>query len=457
MHETSALHVHDEAAVADLAAVCEGRDLSRADVAWLSRAVTGAVRPNRDRPLWSMAHALHALRQLHDAAALFDIVLDPTLARPERLRDRLALPADPPADPSQAEGVHADARGLVHGEFQATWAGLARSLALAEFVATADGLARFRDLLAALDGLHTADDVTRLVSDLASWMRSWRLAHMPVAASEKRFRAILAHLGPDGHADDGAILDFWRGRAGEEVLFTTAVDHFVTYERTRTALADLGGIGDAASLDGIENWEDRLEAITLPPVPEREVAAAMETLGAQDADAPKILTGRERAQLAQTVRFDPFQRTRPLTALRAASFGAVQSGIANRMRRGTGGAAVAERIDCADAEPYAAVTKRTERLADHLRRCVTLALALRTDDADGMRELSRMRRQGLDAPPDALRPHFAAVDGSLATMLEEADAFAAATRAVPETAFAADRQTFAAAFASIYGHEREDA
>ncbi|MFX5291028.1 hypothetical protein ABTC79_19705, partial [Acinetobacter baumannii] len=75
-------------------------------------------------------------------------------------------------------------------------------------------------------------------------------------------------------------------------------------------------------------------------------AEPAETLAALLADwpeGPKILTGAEREELTDLLRLEPFHRTRPLTTLRAASFGQVQSGIANRLRRGGGGGEVAER------------------------------------------------------------------------------------------------------------------
>ena len=438
------LHGFDETCRGDLANVVEGRNLSRAAASWLARAVTGAVRPNRDRPLWVLAHSLHALRRAFDPRETMDLLLDPALAGADALAARL----------DGAAGLPGDRLGLANEDFRTTWHGLSRSLALAEFVATADGLKHFRDMLDALAALDDGD-VAAFVSRLSAWMRAYRTAHMPMAAVERRFVAILAFLAGRDGTGDRPVLDYWLTTLDQGLHYVTVVEHFVTFERTSVALADLGGVLGAASLEGIVGWEERLEAVCLPPPAERDLAQAVDMLAATDAEAPKILTERERAQVAALLRFDPFQRSRALTVLRAISFGAVQSGVANRLRRGGGGADLRTRLSCRDAEPYARVAERLEGLAGHLRRCVRIAYALRSGAGDdvaveGRRELARMRRQGFDRPAPLLAPHFAAVDEALADVLAESDAFAAAARKVPAATFGTDQAIFAAAFARIY-------
>ena len=54
---------YDERCAADLANVVDGRGLTRDTAGWLARAITGAIRPNRDKPLWDLAHACVALGQ----------------------------------------------------------------------------------------------------------------------------------------------------------------------------------------------------------------------------------------------------------------------------------------------------------------------------------------------------------------------------------------------------------
>ena len=142
---------YDERCAADLAGVGEGRNLSRTDRAWLARVVTGAVRPNRDKPLWDLAHALAALAGLtgaRDGRDLVTLALDPVLARADRLEARFA-----------GAGAAADGRGLVGASgWRTTWAGLARLLALAEFVLTAEDLEHFPAITGWLGDLAGAPD-----------------------------------------------------------------------------------------------------------------------------------------------------------------------------------------------------------------------------------------------------------------------------------------------------------
>ena len=130
----------DERCAADLSNVVDGRGLTRDEAAWLARAVTGAVRPNRDKPVWDLAHALAALAGLpgvREGRDLVDLALDPRLARPSALEARLA-----------GAGPTTDARGLVLAEngWRAAWGGVARGLALAEFMLTAEDLAAFAEV-----------------------------------------------------------------------------------------------------------------------------------------------------------------------------------------------------------------------------------------------------------------------------------------------------------------------
>jgi hypothetical protein len=445
---------HDEACAADLAAVAEGRALARADAAWLARAVTGAIRPSRDRPVWDLAHAGAALGG--DPRRLIDLALDPRLASPAALRARV-----------EAEGgASTDPLGLALAAprpWRCSWAGLARLLALLEFLLTADECARFGEvsaLLAALDGPEDAPDVARR---LAAGMGEYRRAHMPLAAVERRFGAIRAFLRRRGQREfgDAEVLDFWREGAGEEVLFATVVEHFITYARVAAELEGLGALGGAVRLGDIENWEERLEAASLPTLDGPALDGALRLLAERAEDGPKLLTGAEREALGAILHLDPFHRTRPLTALRARAFGRVQSGIANRLRRGSGGPEVAERVRCAEAD-YAALAEQADALAAHLRRCLTIALALRAKTGDGSdlveageRELRRMRRAGFDAGRPALAAAVAAVDGALATVTFELDAHRealarlAATEAL-EARLRRDRGVFSEAFATLY-------
>lgn len=462
----------DERCAADLSNVVEGRDLGRDDAAWLARAVTGAVRPNRDKPLWDLARCLGALAcGAISGRDLVDLALDPRLARGPAMRARL-----------EGSGVPHDERGIVlvmgdatlHTTWHATWAGAARLLALAEFWLTAEDLGSFAEILGWLDELvrsgsdrNAVDLLTRRLVRLSS---AYRSAHLPLAPVEKRFRAILTFLA--GRAargrgfDEDDILDYWRAeiRDGERVSFRTVAEHFIIYEGVASALGGLASLSGATSLDAVEGWEDRLDA-TLGEVVGTDAAAPLAAALDAFADGPKILTGAEREDLAEIVRLEPFHRTRPLTVMRAISFGRVQSGIANRLRRGSGGQDVAERARCEDAEPYEAVDARSRDLAAHLARMIRIAAALRIGSeghdgrvADALKaaaaDIKRVRRAGFD-DREALARAFAGLDDVLLRAAGETVAFTEAVAGLaargPLVArFAADRPVFAAALTHAY-------
>lgn len=458
---------YDERCAADLAAVGEGRDLSRADRAWLARVVAGAVRPNRDRPLWDLAHALAALARATTAGEGRDLVtlaLDPGLATAEACAARF----------SGREA--ADARGLVlEGEagWHTGWAGLARLLALAEFVLTAEDLGGFGTVAGWLDELTAAPDAEGaafLAKRLARHLTAYRNAHLPLAREERRFRALLGFLGGRRAFSDADILAFWQAEmaSGERPGFRTVAEHFVTFEAGAHLLEGLAGLSSAASLDAHEGWEERLDA-ALADLAAAEPAAALAALLADWPEGPKILTGAEREDLADFLRLEPFHRTRPLTTLRAASFGRVQSGIANRLRRGGGGADIAERAACTEAESYAALAARAAALAAHLARMLRIAAALRLVERDGLSpearaaldaaeaDLRRVRRAGFEDRA-GLTAGFAAAEAALLRVAEETArlerALTALARQHPlDAGFEADRAVFAAALSAAYAGE----
>ncbi|MFF8799568.1 MULTISPECIES: hypothetical protein [unclassified Methylobacterium] len=456
---------YDERCAADLAGVGEGRDLSRADRAWLARVVTGAVRPNRDKPLWDLAHALAALARAggaRDGRALVSLALDPGLATPAAVEARFA------------GNAATDARGLVlDGGWRTGWSGLARLLALAEFVLTAEDLAQFATVTGWLDELAAAPDAEGaafLAKRLARQSAAYRNAHLPLAPLERRFRAILVFLAGRRAFGDDDILAFWREemRGGERPGFRTVAEHFVTFEAGAHLLDGLEGLSSAASLSASDGWEERLDA-SLADLTAAEPAEALAALLAAWPDGPKILTGAEREDLADFLRLEPFHRTRPLTTLRAASFGRVQSGIANRLRRGGGGADLAERAACTEAESYADLQARAGALAAHLARMLRIAAALAIAERDGLSpqtqaaleaaeaDLRRVRRAGFEDRA-ALAAGFAAAESALLRLAEEAGrlerALAALDRQRPlEAAFAADRAVFAEALTAAYAGE----
>lgn len=466
----------DERCAADVANVVEGRRLSRKNAGWLARAVTGAIRPNRDLPLWDMAHAVVAIGAGADVKGLIDTVLDPRLVSPEAIERRLS--------PSVPQALR-DERGIVlasrERQWRCSWSGLVRLLALAEFILTMEDLAAFGTVSGWFkEALAPPNDVDLLVSRLVSRINQYRQAHVPLAPIEKRFRAILVFLGgrrrgagPGDSFDDDDILAFWHARiaAGERPQLTTIVDHFITFEKAARSLGNLRRVAGAVSLEDIEGWADRLDTV-LGDVATPDDAAVTLTERLKDMpESPKILTGTERDDLLDVLALDPFHRTHPLTVLRAVSFGRVQSGIANRLRRGGGGAPISERVHCADARTYANVLARAQTLAAHLSRMIAIAAALRLDRAfdegrvgavleAARQDAGRIRRAGFD-DRDALKAAFAGVDEALVGAADELGGFMRAAGAPakgrrPADRFEEDRIFFSAAFTDAY-HVREDA
>ena len=445
-------HGFDETCAADVAAVIDARDAPPADAAWLARAVAGASRPSRDRPLWDAAHGIAAVGGA--APDLVDLILDPYLSSAGALRARL-------------EGVAStDAKGLILGDpspWHGSWSGLARSFALLEFLMTADELSHFAEVTALLDTLGDPAAAPDVARRLAVMMTAYRAQHMPLAPVERRFHAIRGFLRQTGRIDgyqDDDIVSFWQ--QGEDALFTTVVAHFVTYDRVSAELGALTALQGADRLSGIDNWEDRLEATTLPDTAIRSVDQALATLSDLATDAPKVLTGAERDTLTALLSFDPFHNRRPVTVLRALAFGRIQSGIGNRLRRGSGGPDLPERIACGEAD-YAALLAKAQTLTAHLKTCLAIALALRGADGEvavrGEQALRRMRRAGLDAPRPDLAKRMAAIDAALATAATELASHCAAVadlaQRVPLTDLVErDRAHFSAAFAALYleGH-----
>lgn len=465
----------DERCAADLATVIEGRALSNDGASWLTRVVTGAIRPNRDKPFWDLAHFLAVLAAISvDARSVIDLVLNPRLARTEALQRALQ-------ERNRASLVWLDDKGVIlpgdEQPWRVTWAGAARLLALAEFVLTADDLAHFEKIggwLDELDGTSRAS-VALLTRRFARLAAAYRQDHLPLASLESRFRSILAFLArrtaphKNGAFDDDDILGYWRVEiaGGDRPQFRTVAEHFVTYGKLIDTLGGLSGLTQAASLESIEGWADRLEGALGDLVGFDEASVILANALAAMPDTPKILTGAERDDLIDIVWLDPFHRTLPLTVLRSISFGRVQSGIANRLRRGGGGAGIEERVGCGEAAAYDAVMARARELKAHVERMLKIAAALRlagrpaADErvaailAAAEADIKRVRRSGFDGDRATLAASFAEVDDILVRASEEMMSFIRAADSAAKSAplaatFLADRELFAAAFHTAY-------
>lgn len=474
---------HDERCAADIALVAESRRLPPGEVDRLIRSVTGAIRPNRDKPFWDLAHALVALFALQGpqsadpARGVIDLLLDPDLATREALRRRLT------ADFGRGlTGVALTSDGieltLQHGVWHAAWSRLARSMALAEFLMTCDDLEYFREIGALIAGVASAGDADGITRRLVQLVNGYRQAHMPAAAFERRFQRILSYMATQGNGTavtDAVIAGFWRNEIEEDERpnFRTVAEHFATFVKLTTVLRGLTHVRDAGSLELIEGWQDRLDDMLADVACDEETTALVAAKLHLIPDMPKILTGAERNDLVAVLGLDRFHQSLPLTVLRAISFGLVQSGIANRLRRGSGGTSVTERVTCEDAESYTDILERVGATQAHLHRMLKIAVALRMsgskiqDDriaalvSAAEADIRRVRRAGFDQPRETLAVAFAQIDETLAETAEETKAFLTASAKLGGANTLArihteDRSFFAEALTVAYLQEGKD-
>jgi hypothetical protein len=270
---------------------------------------------------------------------------------------------------------------------------------------------------------------------------------------------------------DTDILDYYAAEvaAGGRPLFRSVVELFLTVLRALKAQRGREALFGAASLD------------TLDPSGEADIALLSDLTGAGQEnllqeieaipDLPRMLKNTEKDRLRALVSLEPFTTTLPLTVLRTISFESVQSGILNRIRRGSGGPSPQERAACADAPSYTAVTEGFRDLEAHLATLIRIAFAVRTgpdvDDAGldhpragellqaGLAALKRLRRTGFDAAPEVLRQPFAATESTLIALHAAVRDHGAAVAALGARvgllqAFEVDRSFFAAQFARAY-------
>lgn len=481
----------DEQTASDLAAIAESRRLGAGQYQLLTRNVTGAVRPNRDIFLWVLANLLavaFAGRRASGAGAgtALDCALEIVLAPAASRRALLArLCAGHPEVRVTAEGVVSSVPGL---DFEAGPARIEDALAFAEFFVTgADGtlLPCFRQAVEAL-AAGTGAAVRDAVSLLSRGIAAWRRDRLPLGRHERLFAALIGFLLERPAArrgggllafDDDDIVGFWRHSVerGDRLMFRTAVERFRDFAVLVRHLQALKSLGSAADLDAVAA---RLEAedgfaATAEGAAEAAVLAALRSLP-EDLNA---LTGVERDLVATVAALMPFHRERPVSLLRVLAFGPVQMGIANRLRRGSGGAGVAERVTCADARDYDAVAGRLNDLCAHLDALRLIAAALRfggVDAADGVdpqalrdtvargdAALKRLRRAGFARPRPELAAVFAGIDGAIADFHAVVSGFTAAldrlaARQPLGQRFDRDKPVFAAILTHAYAAEHQE-
>jgi hypothetical protein len=449
----------DEHTEIDLRSIAGSRQLTAAQHKMLIRNVTGALRPNRDFFLWVLVNVLSAVlvcarRRKDFNPGTFnpvDCALEIVWAQNAARRALLARYCD------GHDGVHlvGDGIAVTFGslKFEASWARIGHALAFGEFFLAGNDCALYGSFEEAIKALSEGQDVGGVeaaVSILSRRIGQWRRDHLPFGRYERQFSPLIGFLDARRQQerrkgltfDDDDIVAYWRKcvDSGERPMFRTVVERFRDFERhlaRRTIIRNLSAPADLDALvsrvdldlDPGEGWNDTEEDVA-----ESRLADALESLPAE----PKALKGTERDLLDGLVSLLPFPNQRPVTVLRVLVFGAVQSGIANRLRRGGGGADIAERVTCSDAQSYDDIARDFGELLKHLESLLRIAAALRFGDPASMQdidpaiaemvqrraeliqqgnaELKRMRRAGFDLPREDLAAIFAKIDSTLSEL-----------------------------------------
>jgi hypothetical protein len=437
----------DEHTTSDLCAIAEARQLTASQCNMLARNVTGALRPNRDIYLWVLANVLSAVllcghRRQHKTFDPADCALEIVLAAaPERRAALTRLCAGHEDVRITGEGIAVNLDSL---QFEASFARIDDALAFGDFFITgSDGalFASFKEAVLALTPVDgTAAPPQEAVGILSRRIAQWRRERLPLGRQERLFTALVGFLlkrptVQRRHGllafDDDDIVAFWRTcvEAGERLMFRTAVERFRDFGRLVKHLNALRSLARADDLDAlaarIETQSDADWNATADDVAEVRLLGALKGLP----DDPNALKGVECDMIATLAALMPFHKERPGSVLRVLAFGPVQSGIANRLRRGGGGPEIDERVGCGDAQSYDAVADRFYRLRDHLDGLRRIAVALRFGDKalvrgvdpdalaevvqQGNAALRRLRRAGFDRPRAELAAVFAGIDGTL--------------------------------------------
>ena len=479
----------DPATLEEVIGIADARRLSATQVEILCRYISGAVRPNRDRPVWDMCwlvvEVAAALRgQADRSASLDERCVSMLLAGSDRVSALLgSRPPDPGAGPQR--------------RWSATSLGCL--LAFADFVLTHEDCRWFPAMRQVMKSLADAPPpeaemaVKAAVSEFSRRLRSFRRERLLLSQHERQLGAILAFFTARGRAaaslidvTDLDIFGYWDGGlAGDSrMLYQTAVQQFVTLRAVISDLVAQTAFVGAPSFDAMPG--DRAELLVsdaAPGEPGEPVHAGLAGFLREGVPQDvKVLTGTEREQLLDLVECGDFVAKLPLTVLRYISFGAVQSGISNYLRRGSGGADVGERVTCRNAESYIDVQGHYARLREHLSRLLLVAAHLTAsagaserpepldiDDIDwapdeeqrkriaseGQQESRKLKRKGFSGDKERLKEVLLEASGPLIALKSTVETFLERSTALERFEplvhrFESDRELFSKSFTQAY-------
>ena len=402
--------------IADLRQLAETHSLTRADHEWLVAAVVGSLRPNRDKPVWELCRYVSGMAQDLDIDEVISSLLGSLSEGPASARAR-------------------------------------RMSAFGDFLLTREDCGHFaevREVLGALraqpDEAHFADAVRVLSAQL----RQFRREALPLESNEAMFSDLLTELrrlqGSIEGISDATIFALWQHRleSGGPVEYRTCVDHVLIFQQSLKVLKQTSALSDAGEiLDfGLTHAEIEMSG----------EKAAIEDLPA----SPKVLTDVERDLLATLTRLEILVAANLRSIYRYISFGEVQSGISNFLRRGGGGASIEARMDCAGALAYADLVKKLSGLRKSLENVLSYIAPALVRASQGepvpqpLPSVARPRRAGFEGNvqevAQVLAPHVDA-------MVHAFDLLTNCTseNRVPLQHFEDDRQAFSREFKRIYG------
>ena len=416
----------------DIAATAEAHALSAAQTTLLARIIAGAVRGNRDRPLFLLARAICALSETGDQPAPFALIIE-------------------------------GAAGALPGRLDR---------ALLDFLLSMEDHAAFAEIDAALGRARRAraEGAPELARCLSRCLYRYRRAHLPSPRHQGAFMAIRRHLQASRPEDptprDGDALDFWQAHASRRdwTLYRTAYEALAQFDEARALAASWRA---PLSLDTqVKAAPCAAEAPDASDADTPPLDAAIEAL----AEAPlKLFLARELDALRALAANPPHAARWPFSTLALWSLAPCQGAAVQHLRTG-GGTPPPETLACSAAQGYDALREARARLREQTRDWLRLWLArasertgidlppaLSTSSEEAEKRMRKMlRRKSLaGADPAALTDCLARlheplldVQGALDRVLS---AWAHHDDSALQARFRDDRERFAAVMLALYG------
>ena len=415
----------------DIAATAEAQALSAAQTTLMARIIAGAVRGNRDRPLFLLARAICALPDPGEGQMPFALIIEGAAGALPRRADR----------------------------------------ALLDFLLSMDDHAAFAEIDAALGRARRAgaEGAPELARCLARCLYRYRRAHLPGARHQGAFLAIRRHLQAHRPEDpaprDGDALDFWQAHASRHdwTLYRTAYEAMAQFDEAMAL---------AASWRAPLSLDSQVKSVPCAndsDMPGNEAPALMAAAQAL-AEAPiKLFLAHELDALRALAATGAHAARWPFSTLALWSLGPCQGAAVQHLRQGDD-APPPETLACQAAPGYDTLRRARERLCEQARDWLRLWLArassgagidlppaLSTSSQEAEKRMrSMLRRKSLaGTDPAALTDCLARLHAPLLDMQGALDRMLTAWARHDDNAMRArfqdDRARFASVMVTLYG------